>query len=141
MKNSANAYKMGEIEARELFDQVFRTQIPRVMHELFCVPQYTGWEDETTNYSEYCGPFPTQRMHADRVREDRRKMDEQYDADVNRFLRTKNGIRIIPFRDLDQFVANRRRSHGDFDDRPAFRRRPANSQEPRLDLNLVEGRI
>ena len=141
MKNSANAYKMGETEARELFDQVFRTQVPRVMHELFCVPQYTGWEDETTNYSEYCGPSPTQRQHADRVREDRRRMDEQYDVDVNRFLRMKNGIRIIPFRDLDQFVANRRRNHGDFDDRPAFRRRPANSQEPRLDLNLVEGRI
>jgi hypothetical protein len=68
-------------------------------------------------------------------------MDEQYDVDVNRFLRMKNGIRIIPFRDLDQFVANRRRNHGDFDDRPAFRRRPVNSQEPRLDLNLVEGRI
>ena len=50
MKNPVNAYKMGEREARELFDQVFRTQIPRVMHEFFCVPQYTGWEDETSSY-------------------------------------------------------------------------------------------
>ena len=68
-------------------------------------------------------------------------MNEQYDVDLNKFLRTKNNIKIIPFRDLDQFVAHRRRSHGDFDERPAFRRRPGNSQEPRLDLNLVEGRI
>ena len=48
MKDSANAYKMDEGDARKLFDQVFRTQIPRVMHEYFCVPQYTGWKDETT---------------------------------------------------------------------------------------------
>ena len=67
-------------------------------------------------------------------------MNEQYDADLKKFLRTKN-IKIIPFRDLDQFVAHRRRSHGDFDERPAFRRRPENSPEPRLDLKLVEGRI
>ena len=32
MKNSANAYMMEEEEARELFDQLFRAQIPRVMH-------------------------------------------------------------------------------------------------------------
>ena len=110
------------------------------MHELFCVPQYTGWEDETTSYSEYCGPFPTQRQHANRVREDRRKVNEQYDADLNKFLKTKNA-KTLPLNNLDQFVAHRRRSHGDFDERPAFRRRPENSQEPRLDLNLVEGRI
>ena len=28
--------------------------------------------------------------------------------------------------------------HGDFDERPAFRRRAESNQEPRLDLNLVE---
>ena len=131
---------MGETEARGLFDQVFRTQIPRVIDEFFCVPQYTGWEDETTSYAEHCGLFPTQRQHASRVKEDRRKVNKQYDADLNRFLKTKNA-KTIPFNSLDQFVAHRRRNHGDFDERPAFRRRPANSQEPRLDLNLVEGRI
>merc|ERR1712117_4412 len=67
MKNSVNAYKMGEEEAKELFDQVFRTQIPRVMHEFFCVPQYTGWEDETKGYADRWGLFPPQRQHPSRV--------------------------------------------------------------------------
>ena len=139
MKNSLNAYKMEEREAKELFDQVFRTQIPRVMHEFFCVPQYTGWEEETSGYAERCGLFPRQRQHASRVKEDRREVNKQYDTDVSRFLKTKR-IKTIPFSDLDQFVAHRRRNHGDFDERPAFRRRPESSQEPRLDLNLVEGK-
>ena len=65
-------------------------------------------------------------------------MNKQYDADVNRFLKTKN-TKTIPFNNLDQFVAHRRRNHGDFDERPAFRRQPESSQEPRLDLNSVEG--
>ena len=38
LKNSAEAHKMNEEDARELFDRVFRTQIPRVLHEYFCVP-------------------------------------------------------------------------------------------------------
>ena len=85
MKNSVNAYKMGEREARELFDQVFRTQILRVMHEFFCVPQYTGWEDETSSYAERCGLFPRQRQHANRLKEDRREVNKRYDTDIDRF--------------------------------------------------------
>ena len=100
------------------------------MHEFFCVPQYTGWEDETTSYAERCGLFPTQRQHASRVKEDRRKVNKQYDADLNRFLKTKNA-KTMHFNSLDQFVAHRRRNHGDFDERPAFRKRPESNQEPR----------
>ena len=137
MKNSANAYKMEEEDARKLFDQVFRTQIPRVMHEYFCVPQYTGWEDETINYAEGCGLFPREREHAYRVREARQEVNARYDADLEKFLRAKR-VKTLHTNQLDQFVAHRRRQHGDFDERPAFRRRPRNSQEPRLELNLVE---
>ena len=129
-----NAYKMGEREARELFDQVFRTQIPRVMHELFCVPQYTGWGDETSGYAERCGLFPMQRRHASRVKEDRRKVNKQYDTDLGKFLKAKR-VKTMPFSDLDQFVAHRRRNHGDFDERPAFRWQAESNREPRLDLN------
>ena len=53
MKDSANAYKMDEGDARKLFDQVFRTQIPRVVHAYFCVPQYvtgTGCLIKFKNY-------------------------------------------------------------------------------------------
>ena len=141
MKNSAKAYRMEEGEARELFDQVFRTQIPRVMHELFCIPQYTGWEDETNSGAERCGLFPRQREHANQVREDRREVNRKYDTDLDKFLKAKirsDGVKTLPFKYLDQFVANRRRNHGDFDERPAFRRRAESNQEPRLDLNLVE---
>ena len=65
-------------------------------------------------------------------------MNKQYDADLNRFLKSEE-VKTLPFSDLDQFVAHRRRNHGDFDERPAFRRRPESNQEPRLDLNSVEG--
>ena len=56
--------RMDEGDVRKLFDPVFRTQIPRVMHEYFCVPQYTGWEDETISYAERCGLFPREREYA-----------------------------------------------------------------------------
>ena len=120
MKNSANAYKMEEEEARELFDQVFRTQIPRVMHEFFCVPQYIGWEDETSSYAERCGLFPREREHAYRVREARQDVNKRYDTDLEKFLKAKR-VKTLPFNHLDQFVAHRRRNHGDFDERPAYR--------------------
>merc|ERR1711894_222661 len=89
MKNSANAYRMDEGDARKLFDQVFRTQIPRVMHEYFCIPQYTGWEDETISYAERCGLFPRERKHAYRVREARQEVNASYDADLEKFLKPK----------------------------------------------------
>ena len=65
-------------------------------------------------------------------------MNKQYDTDLDKFLKAKR-VKTIPISDLDQFVAHRRRNHGDFDERPAFRRRAESNQEPRLDLNSVEG--
>ena len=123
MKNSANAYKMEEEDARELFDQVFCTQIPRVMHEYFCVPQYTGWEDETINYVKGSGLFPREREHAYQLGKARQEVNARYDADLEKFLRAKR-VKILHINQLDQFVAHRRRQHVDFDKRPAFRRRP-----------------
>ena len=72
------------------------------------------------------------------MRKDKQEVNKRYDADLEKFLKAKR-VKTLPFNQLDQFVAHRRRNHGDFDERPAFRRRPGNSQEPRLDLNLVEG--
>ena len=137
MKDSANADKMNEGDARKLFDQVFRTQIPRVMHEYFCVPQYTGWEDETIDYAEGCGLFPREREHAYRVREARQEVNARYDADLEKFLHAKK-VKTLHPNQLDQFVAYRRQQHGKFDERPAPRRRPMSSKEPRLGLNLFE---
>ena len=72
------------------------------------------------------------------MREARQEVNAIYDAVLEKFLKAKK-VKTLPTNQLDQFVAHRRRQHGDFDKRPAFRRRPGNSQEPRLDLNLVEG--
>ena len=47
-------------------------------------------------------------------------------------------IKTLHPNQMDQFVAYRRRKHGEFDERPAFRRRKKDSNEPRLGLNLVE---
>ena len=71
------------------------------------------------------------------MREARQDVNKRYDTDLEKFLKAKR-VKTLPFNHLDQFVAHRRRNHGDFDERPAFRRRSENSQEPRLDLNLVE---
>ena len=89
LKNAAEPHKMKEEDARELFDRVFRTQIPRVLHEHFCVPQYTGWEDETIHYAEGCGLFPREREHAYQVGEARQEVEARYDADLEKFLHAK----------------------------------------------------
>ena len=67
----------------------------------------------------------------------RQEVNASYDADLEKFLKPKK-VKTLPTNQLDQFVAHRRRQHGDFDERPAFRRRAESNQEPRLDLNLVE---
>ena len=128
---------MKEEDARELFDRVFRTQIPRVLHEHFCVPQYTGWEDETIHYAEACGLFPREREHSYQVGEARQEVETRYDVDLKRFLDTRR-IKTLHPNQMYQFVAYRRRKHGEFDERPAFRRRTKDNNEPRLGLNLVE---
>ena len=67
----------------------------------------------------------------------RLEVNLRYDADLEKFLYAKI-VKTLHPNQLDQFVALWRQQHGDLDERPAFRRRPRNSKEPRLGLNLVE---
>ena len=69
--------------------------------------------------------------------EARQEVEARYDADLKRLLDAR-GMKTLHPNQMDQFVAYRRRKHGEFDERPAFRRRTKNSNEPRLGLNLVE---
>ena len=80
---------MKEEDARELFDRVFHTQIPRVLHEHFCITRYTGWEDETIHYEEAYGLFPRERQQAFQVGEAREEVEARYDADIERFLNAR----------------------------------------------------
>ena len=89
LKHAAEAHKMEEEETRELFDRVFRTQIPRVLHEPFFIPRYTGWEDETISYEEAYGLFPRERQQALQVGEAREEVEARYDADIERFLNAR----------------------------------------------------
>ena len=72
------------------------------------------------------------------MREARQDVNKRYDTDLEKFLKAKR-VKTLPFNQLNQSVAHRRRNHGDFDKRPAFRRRAESNQESRLDLNSVEG--
>ena len=106
LKHAAEAYKMKEGEARELFDRVFCTQIPRVLHEHFCLPRYNGFDDETLSYEEAHGLCPRERQQAFQVGEAREEVEARYDTDIERFLNaSRPKVKTLQTNQMDQFVA------------------------------------